>query len=270
MIFPNLFIAEIQMFVIQPLAADDSVQHVTALQFKGAPDMNRRLRQQTMGSVGPAGLLLAMIRRCTNAVIGGAGAQSRMDIPGSRRASRRMRRGGYKIGHVTDEVPSRGIWRHYRSLMEQGDAVARKQRHADERRVRFPLYGGAIPGRASIPCLEALWTDDGIYWVPATGPTLIPKRRCRSFTTIARDSLRIKQLLTGKRHTQTPQSRLRRIVSNIGLMGEHNGDIAVTSTAWCSSPACATIRSGRAQRISAALRRWRVANGLQESHAGQQ
>ncbi len=59
MIFPNLFIAEIQMFVIQPLGVDDSVQHVTALQFKGAPDLNRRLRQQTMGSVGPAGFLLA-------------------------------------------------------------------------------------------------------------------------------------------------------------------------------------------------------------------
>jgi len=59
MIFPNLFIAEIQMFVIQPLAVDDSVQHVTALPVKGAPDMNRRLRQQTIGSVGPAGLLLA-------------------------------------------------------------------------------------------------------------------------------------------------------------------------------------------------------------------
>ena len=54
MIFPNLFIAEIQIFVLQPLAVDDTVQHVTALQFKGAPEMNRRLRQQTMGSVGPA------------------------------------------------------------------------------------------------------------------------------------------------------------------------------------------------------------------------
>src|SRR5438874_675742 len=73
MIFPNLFIAEIQMFVIQPLAVDDSVQHVTALQFKGAPDMNRRLRQQTMGSVGPAGLLLAddseMYERCHRGVL---------------------------------------------------------------------------------------------------------------------------------------------------------------------------------------------------------
>ena len=53
MIFPNLFIAEIQMFVIEPRAVEDSVQHVTALQFKGAPDLNRRMRQQTMGSVGP-------------------------------------------------------------------------------------------------------------------------------------------------------------------------------------------------------------------------
>jgi 3-phenylpropionate/cinnamic acid dioxygenase small subunit len=45
----------------------------------------------------------------------------------------------------------------------------------------------------------------------------------------SRISLRIRQLLTGKRHTQTPQSRLRRIVSNIELTGEHNGDIAVAS-----------------------------------------
>ena len=59
MIFPNLFIAEIQIFVIQPRAVDDTVQHVTAVQFKGGADMNRRLLQQTIGSVGPAGLLLA-------------------------------------------------------------------------------------------------------------------------------------------------------------------------------------------------------------------
>jgi fatty-acyl-CoA synthase len=59
MVFPNLFIAEIQLFVIQPLAVDDTVQHVTAVQLKGAPDINRRMLSQTIGSVGPAGLLLA-------------------------------------------------------------------------------------------------------------------------------------------------------------------------------------------------------------------
>jgi fatty-acyl-CoA synthase len=25
---------------------------------------------------------------------------------------------GYRVSHATDETPSRGIWRHYRSLME--------------------------------------------------------------------------------------------------------------------------------------------------------
>jgi phenylpropionate dioxygenase-like ring-hydroxylating dioxygenase large terminal subunit len=119
MIFPNLFIAEIQLFVLQARAVDDTVQHVTALQFKGAPDLNRRLRQQTMGSVGPAGFLLAddsaMYERSHR------GVQSRHPEwlflgRGEKRA--RLDADGFKVGHATDEVPSRGIWRHYRSLME--------------------------------------------------------------------------------------------------------------------------------------------------------
>jgi 3-phenylpropionate/cinnamic acid dioxygenase small subunit len=77
---------------------------------------------------------------------------------------------------------------------------------------------------------EALWTDDGIYWVPANGGDIDPEKEMSIiYDNRSRISLRIKQLLTGKRHTQTPQSRLRRIVSNIELMGEHNGDIAVAS-----------------------------------------
>jgi len=119
MIFPNLFIAEIQMFVIQPLAVDDSVQHVTALQFKGAPDMNRRLRQQTMGSVGPAGLLLAddseMYERCHRGVLA---RNPEWIFLGRGEKRERLDELGFKVGHVTDEIPSRGIWRHYRSLME--------------------------------------------------------------------------------------------------------------------------------------------------------
>ena len=35
MIFPNLFIAEIQLFVLQPLAVDETVQHVTARAVQG-------------------------------------------------------------------------------------------------------------------------------------------------------------------------------------------------------------------------------------------
>lgn len=119
MIFPNLFIAEIQIFVIQPLSVDETVQHVTALQFEGAPDLNRRLLQQTMGSVGPAGFLLAddseMYERTQR------GVQAR--LPAYNYLGRGLHRerrddDGYLVADVTDEVTSRGIWRHYRQLME--------------------------------------------------------------------------------------------------------------------------------------------------------
>jgi 3-phenylpropionate/cinnamic acid dioxygenase small subunit len=62
---------------------------------------------------------------------------------------------------------------------------------------------------------EALWTDDGVYWVPANGADIDPERE---------------MLLTGKHFTQTPQSRLRRLVSNIELLDQPTGgDIAVAS-----------------------------------------
>jgi 3-phenylpropionate/cinnamic acid dioxygenase small subunit len=78
---------------------------------------------------------------------------------------------------------------------------------------------------------EALWTDDGIYWVPANGADIDPEREMSIiYDNRSRISLRIKQLLTGKHHTQTPQSRLRRLVSNIELLDEQSGgDISVAS-----------------------------------------
>jgi phenylpropionate dioxygenase-like ring-hydroxylating dioxygenase large terminal subunit len=119
MIFPNLFIAEIQLFVLQPVSVDETVQHVTALQFKGAPDLNRRMRQQTMGSVGPAGLLLAddsEIYERTHQGLAASAPQYTFIARGAHRE--RVDEAGYRIGDITDDLPSRGIWRHYRSLME--------------------------------------------------------------------------------------------------------------------------------------------------------
>ncbi|MEM6462035.1 MAG: aromatic ring-hydroxylating dioxygenase subunit alpha [Pseudomonadota bacterium] len=118
MIFPNLFIAEIQMFVLQPIAVDETIQHVTALQFKGAPDFNRRLRQQTMGSVGPAGLLLADDTEMYERNHRGARIPDPEWITLTRGLHRERRdENDFLIGHSTDEVPQRGIWRHYQRLM---------------------------------------------------------------------------------------------------------------------------------------------------------
>jgi phenylpropionate dioxygenase-like ring-hydroxylating dioxygenase large terminal subunit len=120
MIFPNLFIAEIQIFVIQPIAVDETIQHVTALQFKGAPDLNRRLRQQTMGSVGPAGFLLAddseMYERTQRGV--NLARAPEFNYLGRGKHRERKDEDGFLVGDATDEVTSRGIWRHYRKLME--------------------------------------------------------------------------------------------------------------------------------------------------------
>ena len=121
MIFPNLFIAEIQIFVLQPIAVDETVQHVTAIGFAGAPDLSRRMLQQTLGSVGPAGFLLAddseMYERNQRGV-----QVRRPEWLVLKRGLHRQRldEGGHLIGDATDEVPLRAIWAHYRRLMEDG------------------------------------------------------------------------------------------------------------------------------------------------------
>jgi fatty-acyl-CoA synthase len=119
MVFPNLFIAEIQLFVIQPTAVDETVQHVTAVQFNGAPDMNRRMLQQTIGSVGPAGFLLADDSEMYERNFRGVHARNPEWLVLKRGMHReRADEDGHVIGDATDEVPQRAIWKHYRGLME--------------------------------------------------------------------------------------------------------------------------------------------------------
>lgn len=78
---------------------------------------------------------------------------------------------------------------------------------------------------------EALWTDDAIYWVPANGADTDPTRQMSVlYDNRARIATRIKQLHTGKRHSQVPRSDLRRVVSNVELLPAHPelpDDIAV-------------------------------------------
>ena len=120
MIFPNLFIAEIQIFVIQPLAVDMCIQHSTAIQFKGAPELNRRMISQTIGSVGPAGMLLAddteMYERNQHGLA--ARMPEWVDVRRGMHRERTDER-GFRIGAVTDEVGMRGFWEHYKQLMEK-------------------------------------------------------------------------------------------------------------------------------------------------------
>ena len=79
---------------------------------------------------------------------------------------------------------------------------------------------------------EALWTDDGVYWIPANGeggdPALVMSI---VYDNRSRIALRIKQLNTGKRHSQQPRSRLRRLISNVELLGVEGDQVHVTANA---------------------------------------
>jgi 3-phenylpropionate/cinnamic acid dioxygenase small subunit len=79
---------------------------------------------------------------------------------------------------------------------------------------------------------EALWTDDGVYWVPANGEGGDPEEEMSIlYDNRSRIALRIRQFHTGKRFSQTPRSGLRRIVSNVEVLSDEGAEILVTSNA---------------------------------------
>src|SRR5580700_2414980 len=65
---------------------------------------------------------------------------------------------------------------------------------------------------------EALWTDDGVYWIPANGDDIDPEKEMSIiYDNRSRIALRIRQFHTGLRISQEPKSRLVRVVSNIEI-----------------------------------------------------
>jgi hypothetical protein len=119
MIFPNLFIAEIQVFNIQPVAVGECIQYSTAVQLAGAHELNRRMVSQCVGSVGPAGMLLADDTEMYERNQAGLASLTPEWLDVRRGLNReRVDDNGFTIGAATDETAMRGFWRQYRSLME--------------------------------------------------------------------------------------------------------------------------------------------------------
>ena len=77
----------------------------------------------------------------------------------------------------------------------------------------------------------ALWTDDAVYWVPAsTDPAADPETRISHiYDNRARLETRIKLLQTGHRYSQEPASLMRRLVSNIEVTPADDGELVAES-----------------------------------------
>jgi 3-phenylpropionate/cinnamic acid dioxygenase small subunit len=78
---------------------------------------------------------------------------------------------------------------------------------------------------------EALWTDDAIYWVPATtDPNVDPNKQISHiYDNRSRIATRIKLLQSGYRFSQEPASSMRRLISNIEVEKSDNVELIVGS-----------------------------------------
>jgi phenylpropionate dioxygenase-like ring-hydroxylating dioxygenase large terminal subunit len=119
MVFPNLFIINHDLRIIQPVGVKESIIYQYVVLLKGAPqDINvLRLRRHEY-AYGPAGKILPddmdIFER--NQIALEARGNEWVNL---NRGLHRERRddGGLSVGHPTDELPQRAIWRHYKSLM---------------------------------------------------------------------------------------------------------------------------------------------------------
>jgi fatty-acyl-CoA synthase len=120
MIFPNLFLAELNILDIQPVSVNQTIQYQTPVLLKGAPEMNRRILRNTEGAMGPAGALIADDSEMYERNQRGLEARSPEWLVLRRGMHREeVQDDGSIVSHHTDETTQRGIWRHYKKLMTE-------------------------------------------------------------------------------------------------------------------------------------------------------
>jgi 3-phenylpropionate/cinnamic acid dioxygenase small subunit len=76
---------------------------------------------------------------------------------------------------------------------------------------------------------EALWDDDAHYWVPLHEGADLDKEVSYIYDNRRRLASRIAQLNTGARHAQTPPSKMRRVISNLELLGRDDTTVTIGS-----------------------------------------
>ena len=97
--------------------------------------------------------------------------------------------------------------------------------------VEFLYREGRLADEARYAEWLALWTDDAVYWVPATtDPAADPETRLSHiYDNRARLETRIKLLQTGHRYSQEPASLMRRLISNIEVEAGRDGELIAGS-----------------------------------------
>lgn len=125
LIFPNLFLGEMNVVRIEPLAADLTIHHHSAVLLEGVDEaFNQRLLRQSEAALGPASFIVpddaVTAERMQRAFAGSADSSpstSWIDLGRGLEREHRDPISGRRTGHVTDETTNRAFWRHYRDVM---------------------------------------------------------------------------------------------------------------------------------------------------------
>jgi phenylpropionate dioxygenase-like ring-hydroxylating dioxygenase large terminal subunit len=118
LIFPNLFLAEMNIMVVEPLAPGETIAYTTPALLEGAPEMNGRIIRRCEGAMGPSGFLIADD--------GEIGARNFRGLAADHPEWVTLSRGledditddsGIKNYDKSAETPQRGFWRQWASAM---------------------------------------------------------------------------------------------------------------------------------------------------------
>ena len=120
LIFPNLFLGETNIAIVQPLSVDACVHWHTPMFLKGAPELNGRLLRMAEAGMGPASFLMPedLIIAARNQL--GLAAHTAPWLLLGRGLNREaVDAEGRTVSHVTDETTNRGFFRHFRAVMTE-------------------------------------------------------------------------------------------------------------------------------------------------------
>jgi phenylpropionate dioxygenase-like ring-hydroxylating dioxygenase large terminal subunit len=119
LIFPNLFLAEMNVMVVEPISPAETIAYTTPAFLKGAPAMNRKMLRRTEGAMGPAGFLIADD--------GEIGRRNQLGLAARTPEWVMLSRGletdidddtGVVNRDKSAETPQRGFWQHWARVMQ--------------------------------------------------------------------------------------------------------------------------------------------------------
>jgi nitrite reductase/ring-hydroxylating ferredoxin subunit len=118
LIFPNLFLGETNIAIVEPVSVEECVHWHTPMFLTGAPQFNGRLLRMAEAGMGPASFLMPEDLIVASRNQAGLHARTVEWLLLGRGLSREyVDAEGRVVSHVTDETTNRALWHHYRSVM---------------------------------------------------------------------------------------------------------------------------------------------------------